>query len=475
MRDPWPALPVDSPARPFGSHSVPLHLPDPMPHQLPILLSDSRQKVVVCGRRWGKSTLGLLACIEGHGGAGRFRGALDGGAIWWVAPSYPVASAIWRDLKHALRDGWAEKSETERRIVLPGGGSVSVRSADNPDSLRSVGLDGIVIDEFASCPEETWGEALRPTLADRQGWCIFIGTPKGEGWAKDLFDRADDAEGWARWQRPTADNPLIPAAEIEAARRDVGPLEFAQEYLAEFVTAGAGMFRREWFAHYRREGEGDDERYILPGKIEVKREDLRVFTCVDLAASVKTTADYTVFATFGLTPGGITLVLDVVRDRIEGPDIVPRLRKVARVWSPCGVWIEQSGFQLSVVQEARRVGLPVRALVPHKDKVARALPLTAALEGGRMLFRRSASWYRALESEVLAFPVGAHDDMVDTLAYATVAAHSLRTRAKAAEKPLRLGPIGGWQEENDRTLKRIERRTQRAAAGKKLRDSTGLF
>ena len=78
----------------------------------------------------------------------------------------------------------------------------------------------------------------------------------------------------------------------------------------------------------------------------------------------------------------------------------------------------QVAFQLALIQEARRAGLPVREVVPDRDKVARALPATAALEGGRVLLPRQAPWLRDFVSEVLAFPNGVHDDQVDVLAYA---------------------------------------------------------
>ena len=122
-------------------------------HQRPILLSPARFKVVVCGRRWGKTASGLMATVKGHGTyRGQRKGAIDGGRIWWIAPNYGIASDIWRDLKRACRDAWIAKNEVERRIELPGGGSVTVKSADNPDSLRGSGLDGVVVDEAATGP-----------------------------------------------------------------------------------------------------------------------------------------------------------------------------------------------------------------------------------------------------------------------------------------------------------------------------------
>ncbi len=395
-------------------------LPQPLCHQLDVLRHPARLKVVVCGRRWGKSLLGLIACVEGHGPPDSgFRGALEGAQIWWIAPTYPQGVLIWRDLKKALRGGWIEKREKEMRIVLPGGGSVTVKSADNPDALRGVGLDGVVLDEAAFMSEDAWTHGIRPALADRQGWAMFLTTPNGMNWVHGLFETAATSTGWARWQRPTSENPIVPASEIEAARRDMGPLLFSQEFMAEFVTAGAGLFKPEWFEQ-RYEPFGPDH-WRLPDGTQVSRNAVSVFATVDLAVSTKTTADYTVMAVVGRVRDGRLLLLHVDRARREGPDIVPAIRSIMKAHNVRVFWIERTAFQLSIIQEARRRGIPVRELRPDRDKVARALPLTAALEGGRFLLPRNAPWEKEVIHELLSFPIGKRDDQVDCLAYAVEA------------------------------------------------------
>lgn len=389
-----------------------VRLPRPLPHQAEVLAADARLKVVVCGRRWGKSALGLIAVLCGHGPGRRYRGAAQGARGFWVAPTYGIASEIWRDLKAACGGAWEDKSESERRIVLPGGGSVSVRSADNPDNLRGVGLDFLVIDEAAFVAEEAWTEVLRPTLADRQGWAVFISTPKGINWFHDLYQRAGTTPGWTRWQRPTAENPRIPAAELEASRLELGSFVYSQEFLAEFVTPGAGLFRREWLRYYRREGDWltlDDGRREHVGN-------LRRYATVDLAASVKTTADYTVVQVWGESRSGDKFLLDQFRARVSGPELVPTIRRVALdAWACDVVWIESVGFQLALVDQARAAGIPVRELPRDKDKIARALAATPALEAGSVWLPKSVPWLEDLESELLSFPNGAHDDQVDAL------------------------------------------------------------
>lgn len=394
-----------------------------------VLRDPARVKVVVCGRRWGKTTAGLLATVEGHGPrVGGYRGALEGATIWWVAPSFPVASLIWRNLKRALRGAWIEKNENERRIVLPGDGSITVKSADNPDALRGAGLDGVVLDEAAFMAQAAWSEGIRPALADRQGWALFLTTPKGQNWLYDLYVSAATTPGWGRWQRPTSDNPRVPAAELDAARAELGAYGFSQEFEAVFLTPGGGFFKEDWLGtRWVREGEAFllTSATATPART-VAATDLIVFSTVDLAASVRTTADYSVVMTFGRAPGDRLLLLDVDRARREGPDVIPAIRRAVAKWGARTVWIERVGFQLALVQDARRQGIPVRELAADRDKVARALPATAALEGGRVFLPREASWLRDFETELLAFPNGPHDDQVDSFAYGVAAARELR-------------------------------------------------
>ena len=402
-------------------------LPAPLPHQVDVLNHPARCKVVVCGRRWGKTILGLLAVIEGHGPKDLgYRGALEGAQVWWVAPTFPIATLIWRDLKKALHGAWVEKSETERRIVLPGGGSVTVKSADNVDALRGAGLDGVVLDEAAFMKQEAWTEALRPALSDRQGWAVFLSTPKGQNWLYDLYLLAEERDAWARWQQPTRNNPRIPREELRAAREELGPFQFAQEFEAEFMTPGGGLFKAQWFEH-RYERVSDDV-FTLPNAVPVRLGELRRFATVDLAVSLKTTADYSVIGVFGVTPKGDMLVLDVDRKRREGPDLVPAMRAACDAWDLPLIWVEKAGFQLALIQQASRAGLPVRELKPDRDKVSRALPATAAMESGRVLLPRRAPWLATFEAEVLAFPNGAHDDQVDVLSYAVAILNSGRFR-----------------------------------------------
>jgi hypothetical protein len=217
-----------------------------LPHlhdsQLTIAKHPARFKVVCCGRRWGKTVLGIVTCL---------RSALKGGRVWWVAPSYKQALEGWQYLQRLIVKMPASMAKThvsELLVTFAGGGSIQVRTGDNPDNLRGAGLDGVVLDEAATMKPEAWHLVLRPALADRKGWALFIGTPRHFNWFYDLFTYAEEDESgaWEAWQRPSWDNPYLDEAEIEAAREDMRdrPEDFDQEYGASFTAVGGAVWRQ---------------------------------------------------------------------------------------------------------------------------------------------------------------------------------------------------------------------------------------
>lgn len=211
----------------------------PLHHWQRVIADDrTRFQVAACGRRFGKTRLGAARCIMT---AGR------GGRAWWVAPTYKTSEVGWRLIRRmAAQIPGADVKRVDRMVTLPSGGEIQVRSADNPDSLRGEGLDFVVVDECAFILEEAWQEALRPALSDRKGGALFISTPKGRNWFWRLWQRCIDEHDpeWRGWQLPTAANPYIDPAEIEAARLGLPERVFAQEYLAAFLEDGGGVFRR---------------------------------------------------------------------------------------------------------------------------------------------------------------------------------------------------------------------------------------
>lgn len=404
-------------------------LPDLHPGQQKVRDDPARFRMVRAGRRFGKTKLGVRECLEV---------GLAGGRAWWVAPSYRLTKAGWRDLHRlATQIPGVVANRSALSVELPGGGEVVARTAANPDDLRSEGLDFVVLDEAAFMKPEAWQEALRPALADRKGRALFISTPAGMvNWLADLWREAEGNPEWGLHHYSSYDNPYLDPAELDQLRNDLGDLLFRQEILAEFVELSGSIFHREWFTYYRPIsvlGQDGSERvlYRLPDDTVVPYEDCSRWVTVDPAISTKDGADYTVMTAIAQTPDGRWLLEEVVRARLEAPDIVPAAAQLLTKWGGAWVGFEAVAYQTALVQYARRAGLPARPLRADRDKVTRALPLAAHLEGGRVLFRAEAGWLDELERELLLFPNGAHDDQVDALAYG-VAGGVQQRRAWAA-------------------------------------------
>ena len=198
-----------------------------------IVQDQHRFKVVVAGRRFGKTHLAIRQLC--------YFARKPEQEVWYVSPTYKQSKMIvWRKLKQRLLDlNWIKKAnESELTILLKNGSTIALKGADNEDSLRGVGLDYLIMDEFADIDPEAFFEVLRPTLADREGKAMFIGTPKGiANWAYDLYQMEHDyPDAWKSFQYTTIDGGNVTAEEIEAAKRDLDERQFRQEFLATFET-----------------------------------------------------------------------------------------------------------------------------------------------------------------------------------------------------------------------------------------------
>lgn len=192
-----------------------------------------RFRTVIAGRRWGKTFLSIRELCY----AARQPNTL----CWYVSPSYKMSrNIVWRPLKDRLRDlNWIRKvNETNLEIELKNGSIIALKGADNFDSLRGSGIGGILIlDEFADIDPEAWYSVLRPTLSDKMGRALFIGTPKGIGnWSYDIFNQSKTNPAWSSYTFTTLSGGNVPASEILQAKQDLDEKTFRQEYEATFET-----------------------------------------------------------------------------------------------------------------------------------------------------------------------------------------------------------------------------------------------
>jgi len=205
--------------------------------QQTIFDSTARFRVCSAGRRFGKTFLSTYEIAR----IARFPNK----RIFYIAPSYRMGKQIiWDDLKQALTSRrWVKKiNESDLTLTLVNGTKISIRSADNPDSMRGVSLDFVVLDEAAFMSKTVWTEVLRPTLSDRKGGALFISTPRGYNWFADMFHETIDKDNWESFQFTTIEGGNVTPEEVEDARQDLDLKTFRQEYEASFETAGNRIY-----------------------------------------------------------------------------------------------------------------------------------------------------------------------------------------------------------------------------------------
>ena len=204
-----------------------------------------RYKTISCGRRWGKTIYAVNEIIK--------RACQTLGQYWYIAPTYKQAKLIAWEMfkKYVVSDIRIKLNESDLSIQLVNGSLIRLMGADNPESLRGVGLNGCVLDEFADIKRNVWTTIVRPMLADTRGWAIFLGTPKGklnhlyEHFIKDI-DFADKEyrsidnqviepdSDFKSYRFNTLDNPFIDPIEVDKARQELAPQYFKQEWEASF-------------------------------------------------------------------------------------------------------------------------------------------------------------------------------------------------------------------------------------------------
>ncbi len=206
----------------------------------------ARFRYAVCGRRFGKTHLGLAEINRAIRLAVRRKIPTDN-EIWYGAPNKTQAKRVlWQRLKNSIPGTWRAEvpNETLCSIQLTSGHTVRLVGFENPDTLRGSTLYFFIGDEWADCPADAWSTIIRPMLSTAQGHALFMGTPKGfdhfyEGYvAGQPGGRADTRS----WQYTTIQGGQVPATEVEAARADLDLRTFRQEYEATFETFAGRVY-----------------------------------------------------------------------------------------------------------------------------------------------------------------------------------------------------------------------------------------
>ena len=237
-------------------------------------LDHNRFVVVVAHRRMGKTVSALNHLIKAA-----VQNDQESPRYAYIAPTYTQAKRVaWDYLLKYTQPLGATANHSELRVDF-WGRRISLYGSDNFDSLRGQYFDGVVLDEIGDQDPRIWNEIIRPALADRQGWALFIGTPKGANHFKDLRDRAGEEPGWASLEFKASETQLIPQEELAAAKREMGQDKYNQEFECSFNAAVEGSY-------YGQLLNSLEEQKRL---IEIQRDDLtQTYTAWDLGVSDST-------------------------------------------------------------------------------------------------------------------------------------------------------------------------------------------
>jgi len=357
-------------------------------NQKPILESQARFNVLMCGRRFGKSELCLIKIVKT---------ACFGQNLAYITPTYKLAKVFFNKLGNALP---YPKNQSDLKIDFPNGGSVEFFTGERLDGLRGRKFHGVIIDEaaFISDLESGWLNSIRPTLTDYKGWAMFLSTPRGQNYFYSLFNKGGEKD-WASFKYTTYDNPYIDRDEIEDAKRQLPAAVFEQEYMANPMENAANPFGNE---HIRN--------CIRP----MSNREPVVFG-IDLAKSY----DYTVI--IGLDSEGNTACFS--RFQKDWGSTKAEIQKLPK--KP--ILIDSTGVGDPIFEDLQRAGMNIQSFkFTQTSKQQLMTGLQTAIHTGRIGFPNGlivneleTFEYQYTASGVkYSAPSGFHDDCVMALALA---------------------------------------------------------
>ncbi len=331
----------------------------------------------VCHRRFGKTVCAILqliiAALECRKERPRFA---------FIAPTYTQAKSIAYDyLAHYSSPiPGIKTSISELSVTYPNGGQVRLYGADNPDSLRGLYFDGVVLDEFGLMPPRIFSEVLRPALSDRQGWALFLGTPAGKNQFYDVMQQARTDPTWFHAEFKASQTGIIVPEELAAARKDMTADEYQQEYECSFEASVKGAIYA-----------GELETSRSSGRVAIVPYDpiLPVDTDWDLGVGDATS----IWFSQSLRSGEIRII-DYHEASGEG---LPHYAQVLASkgytygthWAPHDIAVRELGSGRSRIETALTLGI--------KFSICPNIPIEDGIHAARMLFPRC--WFDAVKCQ----------------------------------------------------------------------------
>lgn len=379
-----------------------LTLPRPHKKQAAFLNSPAKRKVIVAGRRGGKTTGASVLAVQA---------LLSGRRVLEAAPVADQTSAFWGDCKRVLKPlidkGAVKKDESERSLEM-GSGRIRCKTAWNADTLRGDFADLLILDEYSLMKPDTWDEVGAPMLLDNDGDAVFIFTPKRKNHAHSLYARAlgDDTGRWQAWHFTSYDNPYLSKPALDEITADMTDDAYRQEIMAEFLENEGAVFRNiaacmtaELSTPEAHQGHG-----LVMGVDWGKHHD---YTAISL--------------------GCLDCRMELARDRFNQIDYIlqrGRLQVMYDLWKPGAILAESNSMGEPIIEQLQADGLPVHGF----DTTATSKPplienLALAIERGEWRFQSDMIWTAELEAyerkvsantgrSTYSAPEGVHDDTV---------------------------------------------------------------
>ena len=330
-----------------------------------------RWAVIVAHRRAGKT----VACLADLVLDVLFTKKSDYRAAY-IAPQYNQAKDVaWGYIKRLTGDiPNVQYNESELRADLPNGARIRLYGADNPDRLRGLYLDAVILDEYADMKPRVWGEIIRPLLADRQGWAVFIGTPKGKNEFWRIWQNAD--QDWFKLNVKASESGLLLKSELEQAAKSMTEDQYLQEFENSFDAAITGAYYGKEFRQAELEGRVTSVEYD---------RNVKVFTSWDLGYH-----DDTAIWFWQVIGGEIHFIDHYSASGLAIEDyakvITEKPYKYARHWLPHDARAKTlaSGGKSIIEQLAAHLGIESMGIVPD-------LSVQDGIQATRMMLPRS--WF----------------------------------------------------------------------------------
>lgn len=379
-----------------------VHCYRPHDAQMAFVESTAKRKVIVAGRRGGKTTGAATLAI---------RAMMAGRRVLEAAPVADQTEAFWAECKRALAEPMAAGLVTENkttRMLSMGPGRIRCKTAFNADTLRGDHADLLILDEFSIMSPDAWDEVGAPMLLDNDGDAVFIFTPKRKNHAHSMFVRAqgDDSGRWEAFKFTSLDNPFLSKPALEEITHDMTEDAYKQEIMAEFLDNDGAVFRNVAAC------------LTAPQTTPEQHKGHSIIFGIDWGKS----SDYTT-----ISAGCIECAAEVARDRFNQIDYTiqrDRIKAMYEAWNPFVLLAESNAMGEPNIEQLWMDGLPIEGFATTAQSKPRLVEnLALSLEREEIAFQDDPIWTGELEAyerkmspttgrSTYSAPAGVHDDTV---------------------------------------------------------------